>query len=401
MKSTLAQECSIAIGGTPARNRADYWDLDKQTSNHWVAISDLHRRYISSTAERISHEGVRNSSAKLVARGSVLLSFKLTLGRTAIAGVDLYTNEAIAALRSESLDHLFLHYGLQSWDLLGDLDQAIKGGTLNKAKLKRIPISFPQERQVQERIASVMDAIDRAIEQAAALLAKQQLIKTGVMHDLLTCGIDAQGRIRPPGALPVPPTWTPKTLGQLAVFNGGYAFKRHELREFGHTVVRISNLHKPDFPYWHYDGPVREEWIVRAGDLLFSWAGVASSIDAYVYQGENALINQHIYNLVIPDDDLRLFTFHYLTWLLPKLRQEIEGGAGQLHLTKAKIQAIPIPCPQNGEMLRINGLVGALNNTERLGQSRLEKLRRLKSGLMTDLFTGRVPVSPLLPNSET
>jgi type I restriction enzyme S subunit len=96
--STLGQECDIAIGGTPARNRPDYWDSENQTQNYWVAISDLKSRFITATSERLTNEGVANSNAKLVKRGTVLLSFKLSVGRTAIADVDVYTNEAIAAL---------------------------------------------------------------------------------------------------------------------------------------------------------------------------------------------------------------------------------------------------------------------------------------------------------------
>lgn len=264
---------------------------------------------------------------------------------------------------------------------------------LKLADFLKVEIS-PPEVESQKVIADIITTISSEIEQTEVLLAKQQRIKAGLMHDLLSRGLDANGQLRAKSELP---HRKQKTLGQVARFDSGYAFKSQQLTEFGHKVVRISNLHKADFPYWHYSGPVRSEWRVTQGDLLFSWAGVASSIDAYLYEGEDALLNQHIYNLKIPCRTQRLFVFHYLTWILPKLRREIEGGVGQLYLTKSKIQAIPIPWPEPEEMAEINTLIASAEKRARILSHTLEKLRRQKTGLMKDLLTGRVRVTPLLP----
>lgn len=86
--------CNILIGGTPSRKNAAYF-----TGNHlWVSIAEMRGQVITDTKEKITDEGIKNSNVKLIPKGTTLLSFKLSIGKTAIAGADLYTNEAIAAL---------------------------------------------------------------------------------------------------------------------------------------------------------------------------------------------------------------------------------------------------------------------------------------------------------------
>lgn len=149
----LGDLCSIEIGGTPSRNVTEFWDTAKETNNAWLSIRDLNKRVIHTTSEHISAEGVKNSNVKLQSVGTVLMSFKLSIRRVAYAGVPVYTNEAIAGLRSEAVNHDFLYQGLQHCDLLEGVDQAIKGATLNKAKLKKIKFQYPSSGNEQSKIA--------------------------------------------------------------------------------------------------------------------------------------------------------------------------------------------------------------------------------------------------------
>ena len=90
----LGKVCEIKIGGTPSRYTPSYFKGD----NPWVSIAEMKGQIITNTKEKISDEAIANSNVKLIPKGTTLVSFKLSIGKTAIAGVDLYTNEAIAAL---------------------------------------------------------------------------------------------------------------------------------------------------------------------------------------------------------------------------------------------------------------------------------------------------------------
>jgi len=90
----LDKIAEVNIGKTPTRSRKDYF----HGNNVWLSIRDLKGEYVSTSKEGITAEAIRDSKIKVVPKGTLLMSFKLTLGRTAFAGCDLYTNEAIAGL---------------------------------------------------------------------------------------------------------------------------------------------------------------------------------------------------------------------------------------------------------------------------------------------------------------
>ena len=138
----LGQLCDVIIGATPARKEPAYWGGD----NVWVTVSELNDNTICDSKEHITDLGIQNSASKLIPKGTLLFSFKLSIGKMAFAGVDLYTNEAIAALpirRGVPLDNRFLYYALRQFDSSLGAHIAVKGKLLNKRKIKRIPIPLP------------------------------------------------------------------------------------------------------------------------------------------------------------------------------------------------------------------------------------------------------------------
>ena len=125
----LAELCDIFIGRTPARKEQKYWGK----GNKWVSISDLTSKVINKTKEEITDHAVTQVRCRKVPAGTLLFSFKLTIGKMAFAGCDLYTNEAIAALHIKNKKELYAEYlffALQVAKLLGS-NQAVMGKTLN------------------------------------------------------------------------------------------------------------------------------------------------------------------------------------------------------------------------------------------------------------------------------
>ena len=175
-----ARSVPLRSEGTPSRGVAAYWDSAHSTSNVWVSIRDMRQRLITGSAEQISGLGVKKSNVKLQQPGTVLLSFKLSIGRVAIAAVPLFTNEAIAGLCPTGLTRDFLFHGLQGWDLLQGVDQAIKGATLNKQKLKISKFCLSRRprwscqliKPSKPRSPEVLSTVDRAIEETEALIVE-------------------------------------------------------------------------------------------------------------------------------------------------------------------------------------------------------------------------------------
>jgi type I restriction enzyme S subunit len=168
----LAFLASIEIGRTPSRTNPAYWNGHQK----WITISDYeHGDVITNTKERITQRAVNECGIRVHSAGTLIMSFKLTIGKLAILGEPMATNEAITALKpfdAGVIDERFLFHYLSQYNFDALVDRAAKGQTLNKAKLSQILIRFPGDLVQQRRIAAILDkadAINRKRDQAIGL----------------------------------------------------------------------------------------------------------------------------------------------------------------------------------------------------------------------------------------
>lgn len=153
--------CNILIGGTPSRKNMEYYN---NGTNLWVSISEMNGQVIYDTKEKITDDAVKHSNVKLIPAGTTLLSFKLSIGKTAIAGKDLYTNEAIAGLIPKDLKkvenkYLFYLFNGQLIDLSTSGNKAF-GKSLNSTYLNsELVIPLPPL-SIQQQIVKECEAID-------------------------------------------------------------------------------------------------------------------------------------------------------------------------------------------------------------------------------------------------
>lgn len=194
----LGEIADIVIGRTPSRKEKSYWDVAKVSENRWATIRDMTGKFVGETAEYISDLGVRKSGAKLIPEGTLLMSFKLSIGRVSITSNPMYTNEAIAAFFPKPCAFPeFLYYALPSLSLEETSDPAVKGMTLNKEKLRNLQLTLPPIPE-QMRIASILSSIDAAIEHNQVVIDQLQVTKQGLTAVLLTGELS----VRSHGGLP-------------------------------------------------------------------------------------------------------------------------------------------------------------------------------------------------------
>jgi type I restriction enzyme S subunit len=180
----VSEMFDIKIGGTPRRDTSRFWASGNE-GVPWLAISDLNRRYVTNSGEKLTHEGFRSSNAKMIASGTVVMSFKLSIGRCAILHQDMATNEAIAAFSPRGkVSSEFLLELLSRVDWNQFTDQAAKGATLNKAKILELNLTLP-DYITQQSIGAAAAEAEREIDllaHQADLLRRQ---KRGLMQKLL------------------------------------------------------------------------------------------------------------------------------------------------------------------------------------------------------------------------
>ncbi len=168
---------NLQMGKTPARNNPAYWS----GTQNWVSISDMNDKYISETREQISDTAISETGIKLVPKGTVIMSFKLSIGKVSITTEDIYTNEAIMAFINKGIydiDNDYLYHYLKAQDWSVGSNKAVKGSTLNKSVLEKRNISFPSLTE-QQKISDKLNLADEAISRCHKIEdALDQLVKS-------------------------------------------------------------------------------------------------------------------------------------------------------------------------------------------------------------------------------
>ena len=179
MNYRLDKLFELQMGKTPARANMEYWN----GNNKWVSISDLssYDKYVTDTKEYISDLGVSESGIKTVPRNTVVMSFKLSIGKTAITTEDVYTNEAIMAFIDKGVCGInvdYLYYLFSGMDWNKGTNKAVLGLTLNKEKKKKKEIDIP-DLHAQNEVVIKLDSLSNLIQlQKQSLDKLDELIKS-------------------------------------------------------------------------------------------------------------------------------------------------------------------------------------------------------------------------------
>ncbi len=190
--SRLGDLADLRLGRTPARKETRFW---ANGSVPWVSIGDLNNGAVTGTRELISEEAFRTVfGGRLVPAGTLLLSFKLTIGKVGVLAIDATHNEAIASVvpQASRADRRFLQYLLPTLDYDSLLDPYVKGRTLNRRKLLSLPIPLPPVEEQQAISLALMSASGRIEAEEKRRAALKELFRT-MLHLLMT----GQLRVKP------------------------------------------------------------------------------------------------------------------------------------------------------------------------------------------------------------
>ena len=173
----------LQMGKTPSRDNPSYWG----DGNTWVSIADLKTKYIDSTKEEITNVAVEESGIKLVPKGTVIMSFKLSVGKSAIAKKDLYTNEAIMAFHPKDKKVLvsdYVYYYLAGYKWKG-ANKAVMGMTLNKKSISSNTFAYPSIAE-QKHIVSELDLLSGVIEKQKAQLEELDKLAQSIFYGMFS-----------------------------------------------------------------------------------------------------------------------------------------------------------------------------------------------------------------------
>ena len=379
----LGELFPIVMGKTPPRNVSRYWDEKKETNNLWVSIADLSKyegKEIHETKEHISDEG--KQGIKQIPKGSLLVSFKLTLGKMAFAGEKLYTNEAIMSLqRRDDVDLVFLYYyfSFLDWNKIASGNEKVKGKTLNKKSLSEIPVAYIPLME-QHSIVARLDAAFAHID-ALKANAEKQLAEASQLFqaELTECMRPKEG-------------WEEKALGEVSVFSQGIQVDvnlQTEICSPGKVrFLRIIDVTQGNVPPRYIDDP-GEKYYLKADEIAMVRYGTVG----FVCYGFEGVIANNLFKISIKDKSK--LQSNYLQYFLKSdlFQSNIRKGVGGAALPAIKfgdIKYIMLGVPPLSEQQRIVSRLDALSanikKLEELQQKTLAECDALKQAMLREVF---------------
>jgi type I restriction enzyme S subunit len=172
-------------------------------------------------------------------------------------------------------------------------------------------------------------------------------------------------------------------LGDIATYVNGYAFKPSDWSDIGIPIIRIQDLTGNSYQANRYNGEYDKRYEIHDGDVLISWS---ASLGVYVWTGEKAVLNQHIFKVVFNKVEVdKSFFVHQVRNMLENAASQAHG-ATMKHLTKPVFDALPFNLPSVVEQQRISSVLDKLTNLISLRKQQLAKLDELVKARFVEMF---------------
>lgn len=178
------------------------------------------------------------------------------------------------------------------------------------------------------------------------------------------------------------------TLGEVATYINGRAFKPSEWETSGIPIIRIQNLNDPTAKYNYSNTKYEDKYLVKKGDLLFSWS---ASLGAHIWKNSDAWLNQHIFRIIPNENICKGYLYHFLCKVTAELYAK-SHGTGMVHITKKPFMATPIPVPSLPEqeriVTRIEELFSELDKAVETLQTTKQQLAVYRQAVLKEAFEG-------------
>ena len=381
----LEELFDLQMGKTPTRNNPEYWT---SKDHKWISIGDLSKcgKYISETKEYLSDKAVKDSGISLIPAETVVMSFKLSIGKTAITAEPMYSNEAIMSFHNRHLVDLlpdYVYYLLSGRDWDEGTNKAVMGKTLNKATLSRIKVKIHGIEQ-QRKIVSVLDNISSIIDTRQQQLATlDNLIKARFVEMFGDPVLNEKG-------------WETRPFLDMGSCKNGMSFHYEdsgvELNCLGvgdfkdYSVITNTEL----LPTVSLNEMPSEEYLLRDDDIVFvrsngNKALVGRSVAVYPgdtptsFSGFCIRYRKH-------DDDI---TIPYLLRVLKtdSIRKKMAGrGANIQNLNQQILGTLIIPVPPLDLQNQFAEFVEQVDKSKAVIQKSLDETQLLFDSLMQEYF---------------
>ena len=395
----------VITGSTPSTNESKFYAFGNIS---FFSPFDFNgNKYLNDATHKVTREGLKQSR-KIPKNSIMTVCIGSTIGKIAISNVISCTNQQINTLIvNETNDYEFVFYSM-SYSILKQL-QMIMGlqavPIVNKSAFEELTILLPKDLKEQQKIAKILTSVDESIEATNKIIAKQKRVKTALMQDLLTCGIDENGNIRSEETHEfkdsvlgrIPKEWQALELKNICIdfivpmrdkpkifkgnipwcriedFNGKFLMQTKSNKYVDRNTIKQMNLK-----------------IHPIGTVLCSCSAVIGKTTIV----KKPLVTNQTFIGLVPNP--KLLNSEFLYYLLPTYIQRLENlssGTTIVYLSREKFETFNVIVPLINEQENIAEIFSKQDEAIEQEKQKLHKLQRVKKALMQDLLTGKVRVN--------
>ncbi len=383
----LEELFDLQMGKTPSRNETAYWDSDDYK---WISIGDLSKcgKYISETKEYISERAVRDSGISLIPSNTVVMSFKLSIGKTAITAEPMYSNEAIMSFRDRHVVDLlpdYIYYLLSGRDWDEGTNKAVMGKTLNKATLSKVIVRIHSIEQ-QKEIVSILDKVSSVISaRQQELSALNNLIKARFVELFGEPEYNTK-------------SWPVYSLDKLCEVGSSKRIYQNEQSVTGVPFWRVSDLvsrmetGSADSGLYIPDEKFEElkqaGLVPTAGDILVTSRGtlgrcyIIKKEDRFYFQDGMISWLSHYAHGITP-------LFLQFLFSMPGFRKQIDNmqaGSTVAYLSIAMLKKLRVMVPSEEMQKAFASFISQVDKSKFAVQKSLEETQKLFDSLMQQYF---------------
>lgn len=389
----LGELSSVSAGGTPSRSNANYWGGDIP----WITTTEIDFRLITESEQFITSIGLKNSAAKLVPAGALLMALYgqgKTRGKVGVLGFEAATNQACAAIilkEGYSREYAF-HYLASRYDEIRKLSNTGNQENLNGALVRSIPVLLPPLSE-QFAIATALSDVDALLSSLDALIAKKRDIKQAAMQQLLT------GKTRLPG---FGGAWVTQKLGDVATLKARIGWQGLTTAEYldagDYYLVTGTDFTngRIDWEHCHYVTQSRynqDQYIqIRPRDVLVTKDGTIGKVALVDKLDRPATLNSGVFVIRPKNDGFEpeFFYFLLMSRAFDEFLSQLSAGSTINHLYQKDFVGFTYQLPlMKEEQIAVAKILSDIDAELSTLETQRKKTKLLKQGMMQELLTGK------------
>lgn len=379
----LGDVFKVTSGGTPSRAKREYYD-----NGHipWIKTGDLHNKYVTEASEFITESGLKNSSARLYPKGTILLAmYGATIGACSILAIDACTNQACAAFTpNNDVDTLFLYYLLKhnqpSFIMAG------AGGAqpnISATFLKNFEIPLPPLEE-QKRIAVILDKADAIRQKRQQAIALADDFLRSVFLDMF--GDPATN----------PKGWEITNIGSLCNVSSGSTPSRQRDDYYKGNIPWVKTTEIDGYTIIDTEEHISEEALQESscrlnevGSILIAMYGQGKTRGKVGLLGIKAATNQAC-AVLSPSQKINMhYLYGFLSLSYENLRRLGQGG-GQPNLNGGIIKSFPVPLPPKNLQNKFATVYEKIKSLQKEKETAQQQKNLLLSSLSKKAFSGQL-----------